>query len=190
MATWARWCERKPARERAGCHTCCLHAWMPCTCLSFPWLLGVAFPSICSVHRLHGGPYSVTRSFCLPLAGRDALRCYESLREPRTPSVPLSSLCPPPCLAHRPWPTPQGYARSDNPLEALSVADEMALLGFPLERVAYNSLVLACVRAGDMERALDLVQDMKVRGRGEGERRWKDGDIDGRNEHDKPTRCV
>jgi len=40
----------------------------------------------------------------------------------------------------------QGYARSDNPLEALRVVDEMQLQGMPLERVSYNSLLLACIR--------------------------------------------
>ncbi|CAI5982538.1 unnamed protein product [Closterium sp. NIES-64] len=56
----------------------------------------------------------------------------------------------------------KGYARSDNPLEALSVAEEMHLQGLQWERVTFNCLILACVRAGDMDRALDLLQDMKA----------------------------
>ncbi|GJP39024.1 hypothetical protein CLOM_g23420 [Closterium sp. NIES-68] len=56
----------------------------------------------------------------------------------------------------------KGYARSDNPMEALSVAEEMHLQGLQWERVTFNCLILACVRAGDMDRALDLLQDMKA----------------------------
>ena len=64
----------------------------------------------------------------------------------------------------------QGYARSDNPLEAITVMHEMQLQGMPLQRLAYNSLLLACVRGKDLESALDILEDMKV-GIGLG-RRW------------------
>ena len=56
----------------------------------------------------------------------------------------------------------QGYARSDNPLEAITVMHEMQLQGMPLQRLTYNSLLLACVRGKDLESALDILEDMKV----------------------------
>eukprot|EP00270_Netrium_digitus_P010029 TRINITY_DN307_c0_g2_i1.p1 TRINITY_DN307_c0_g2~~TRINITY_DN307_c0_g2_i1.p1 ORF type:complete len:815 (+),score=290.51 TRINITY_DN307_c0_g2_i1:180-2447(+) len=55
----------------------------------------------------------------------------------------------------------KGYARSDNPLEAMRVMEEMELLGLPLQRHTYNSLILACIRGADLERALELLQQMK-----------------------------
>lgn len=47
--------------------------------------------------------------------------------------------------------------------------DEMQLQGMPLERVSYNSLLLACIRGGDLEHALDLLQEMKAEA-------WKQAD--------------
>eukprot|EP00850_Spirogloea_muscicola_P020364 SM000213S06829 [mRNA] locus=s213:204039:211980:- [translate_table: standard] len=58
-----------------------------------------------------------------------------------------------------------GYARSDNPLEALKIANEMRLLGLPLQRVTYNSLILACVRGWDFDKALDFLDEMKSEAR-------------------------
>eukprot|EP00850_Spirogloea_muscicola_P010366 SM000060S19698 [mRNA] locus=s60:584769:590244:- [translate_table: standard] len=59
----------------------------------------------------------------------------------------------------------KGYARSDNPLEALKIANEMRLLGLPLQRVTYNSLILACVRGWDFDKALDFLDEMKSEAR-------------------------
>lgn len=59
----------------------------------------------------------------------------------------------------------KGYARSDNPLEALKVMEEMRLLNLPLQRLTYNSLILACVRGQDLETALDLLEEMKAESR-------------------------
>jgi pentatricopeptide repeat protein len=56
----------------------------------------------------------------------------------------------------------KGYARSDNPLEALKLMDEMKSHGLQLQRLTYNSLILACVRGGDMARAFELLTAMKV----------------------------
>ncbi|CAK9257671.1 unnamed protein product [Sphagnum jensenii] len=55
----------------------------------------------------------------------------------------------------------KGYARSDNPLEALKLMDEMKSHGLQLQRLTYNSLILACVRGGDMARAFELLTAMK-----------------------------
>eukprot|EP00271_Cylindrocystis_brebissonii_P022391 TRINITY_DN8604_c0_g1_i1.p1 TRINITY_DN8604_c0_g1~~TRINITY_DN8604_c0_g1_i1.p1 ORF type:complete len:712 (+),score=110.76 TRINITY_DN8604_c0_g1_i1:58-2193(+) len=59
----------------------------------------------------------------------------------------------------------KGYARSDNPLEALKVMEEMRLQGLPLQRMSYNSLILACVRGQDLDMALELLEDMKSEAR-------------------------
>eukprot|EP00897_Mesotaenium_endlicherianum_P009715 jgi/Mesen1/8772/ME000524S08067 len=59
----------------------------------------------------------------------------------------------------------KGYARSDNPLEALKLVEEMQLLGLAPQRHTYNSLILACVRGGDLEKAIDLLEEMKADGR-------------------------
>lgn len=57
----------------------------------------------------------------------------------------------------------QGYSRSDNPLEALKLMDEMRSHNLQPQRVTFNSLILACVRGGDLKRALKLLSAMKVR---------------------------
>lgn len=57
----------------------------------------------------------------------------------------------------------QGYSRSDNPLEALKLMDEMRSHNLQPQRVTFNSLILACVRGGDLQRALKLLSAMKVR---------------------------
>lgn len=57
----------------------------------------------------------------------------------------------------------QGYSRSDNPLEALKLMDEMRSHNLQPQRVTFNSLILACVRGGDLKRALQLLSSMKVR---------------------------
>lgn len=64
------------------------------------------------------------------------------------------------------------------------MAEEMALLGFPLDRVARNSLVLACCRAGDTDRAMELVEDMKVRAMGMEEQTAKQGGESNMNKGD------
>jgi pentatricopeptide repeat protein len=56
----------------------------------------------------------------------------------------------------------QGYSRSDNPLEALKLMDEMRSHNLQPQRVTFNSLILACVRGGDLQRALKLLSLMKV----------------------------
>jgi pentatricopeptide repeat protein len=40
--------------------------------------------------------------------------------------------------------------------------DEMKSHGLQLQRLTYNSLILACVRGGDMARAFELLTAMKV----------------------------
>lgn len=83
----------------------------------------------------------------------------------------------------------QGYARSDNPLEAITVMHEMQLQGMPLQRLTYNSLLLACVRGKDLESALDILEDMKV-GIGGGKQVGLDGERIRRKEKVLPVmRC-
>lgn len=55
----------------------------------------------------------------------------------------------------------KGYSRSDNPLEALKLMDEMRSHNLQPQRVTFNSLILACVRGGDLQRALKLLSLMK-----------------------------
>lgn len=55
----------------------------------------------------------------------------------------------------------KGYSRSDNPLEALKLMDEMRSHNLQPQRVTFNSLILACVRGGDLQRALKLLSTMK-----------------------------
>ncbi|XP_024382492.1 pentatricopeptide repeat-containing protein At5g10690 isoform X2 [Physcomitrium patens] len=55
----------------------------------------------------------------------------------------------------------KGYSRSDNPLEALKLMDEMRSHNLQPQRVTFNSLILACVRGGDLRRALQLLSAMK-----------------------------
>ncbi|KAJ7556432.1 hypothetical protein O6H91_05G083500 [Diphasiastrum complanatum] len=55
----------------------------------------------------------------------------------------------------------KGYSRSGSPLEALKVREEMHMYGIQPERLTFNSLILACVRGGDMDRAIQLMKEMK-----------------------------
>ncbi|CAM6086271.1 unnamed protein product [Calypogeia fissa] len=56
----------------------------------------------------------------------------------------------------------KGFARSDNPLEALKVREEMINNELQPQRLTYNTLIFACVRGGDMEKALELFKEMKT----------------------------
>ncbi|XP_024532860.1 pentatricopeptide repeat-containing protein At5g10690 isoform X1 [Selaginella moellendorffii] len=59
----------------------------------------------------------------------------------------------------------KGYARSENPLEALKVREEMQLRGMQLNKLSWNSLVMACVRGQDMDAALEILEEMKEAGK-------------------------
>lgn len=55
----------------------------------------------------------------------------------------------------------KAYTRSNSPLEALKLIDDINRLGLQPQRITYNSLILACVRGGDLSRALQLLREMK-----------------------------
>lgn len=59
-------------------------------------------------------------------------------------------------------PSLQGYSRSTNPLDALKLREDMTRLGLQPQKITFNSLILACVRGGDLKEALQLLKEMKV----------------------------
>lgn len=56
----------------------------------------------------------------------------------------------------------KGYANTDSPLDALAVRDEVLHQGLKPDRLTYNTLVLACVKSGKMDSAMQLFVEMKV----------------------------
>lgn len=56
----------------------------------------------------------------------------------------------------------QGYARSENPLDALKLWKEMSNQGLNPDRFTYNTLIMASVRAREMGVAMELLKEMKV----------------------------
>ncbi|MCO5609596.1 hypothetical protein L7F22_063826 [Adiantum nelumboides] len=55
----------------------------------------------------------------------------------------------------------KGYARSTSPLEALKLRDEIDRLGLQPQKITFNSLILACVRGGDLEQGIQMLKEMK-----------------------------
>ncbi|XP_020523682.1 pentatricopeptide repeat-containing protein At5g10690 isoform X2 [Amborella trichopoda] len=55
----------------------------------------------------------------------------------------------------------KGYTNSEKPLDALSVYDEMLREGLKPDRLTYNTLLLACVKSGEMDIAMRLFREMK-----------------------------
>lgn len=55
----------------------------------------------------------------------------------------------------------KGYANTDSPLDALAVRDEVLHQGLKPDRLTYNTLVLACVKSGKMDSAMQLFVEMK-----------------------------
>ena len=47
-------------------------------------------------------------------------------------------------------------------MEALKLRDDINRLGLEPQRITFNSLILACVRGGDMTEAFKLLGEMKV----------------------------
>lgn len=58
----------------------------------------------------------------------------------------------------------KGYARSENPLEALKLWQEMSNQGLKPDRFTYNTLIMASVRAREMGIAMELLKEMKEEG--------------------------
>eukprot|EP00250_Pteridium_aquilinum_P012680 c20872_g1_i1 orf=71-1969(+) len=55
----------------------------------------------------------------------------------------------------------KGYARSTNPLEALKLREDINRLGLQPQKITFNSLILACIRGGDLKEALQVLREMK-----------------------------
>lgn len=55
----------------------------------------------------------------------------------------------------------KGYARSANPMEALKLREDINRLGLQPQKITFNSLILACVRGGDLGEALQVLREMK-----------------------------
>ncbi|KAJ3704838.1 hypothetical protein LUZ61_008543 [Rhynchospora tenuis] len=55
----------------------------------------------------------------------------------------------------------KGYIKTSFPLGALTVRDEMIRQGLRPDRLTYNTLISACVKSEEMEKAVQLLSDMK-----------------------------
>ncbi|XP_042389827.1 pentatricopeptide repeat-containing protein At5g10690-like isoform X1 [Zingiber officinale] len=55
----------------------------------------------------------------------------------------------------------KGYARSDFPLGALAVWDEIVRQGLKPDKLTYNTLIFVCVKSGRTDAALQLLAEMK-----------------------------
>ena len=47
-------------------------------------------------------------------------------------------------------------------MEALKLREDINRLGLEPQRITFNSLILACVRGGDMSEAFQILGEMKV----------------------------
>jgi pentatricopeptide repeat protein len=52
-------------------------------------------------------------------------------------------------------------------MEALKLKEDINRLGLEPQKITFNSLILACVRGGDMSKAFQIFGEMKVCGDGE-----------------------
>lgn len=57
---------------------------------------------------------------------------------------------------------PQSCAKSENPLEALKVAESMRKEGVAMDSVTYNALIFACIKGRRLDKALHFLEQMKV----------------------------
>ncbi|KAL2650648.1 hypothetical protein R1flu_018776 [Riccia fluitans] len=88
-----------------------------------------------------------------PLRARAALLRYRSSVPKTSPSTLTYNLLI------------KGCARSDNPLEALKLKEEMISQGLQPQRLTYNSLIFACVNGRDMNQGFELLKEMKSEAR-------------------------
>ncbi|GJM98782.1 hypothetical protein PR202_ga15820 [Eleusine coracana subsp. coracana] len=56
----------------------------------------------------------------------------------------------------------KGYIRSNFPLGALTVKDEILRQGLKPDRLTYNTIISACVKSAEIDRAIQFLEDMKV----------------------------
>uniref|UniRef100_N1R302 Pentatricopeptide repeat-containing protein n=1 Tax=Aegilops tauschii TaxID=37682 RepID=N1R302_AEGTA len=57
--------------------------------------------------------------------------------------------------------TLQGYIKSNFPLGALTVKDEILRQGLKPDRLTYNTIIFACVKSAEIEKAFQFLEDMK-----------------------------
>ncbi|KAM3257594.1 hypothetical protein ACQJBY_049736 [Aegilops geniculata] len=62
----------------------------------------------------------------------------------------------------------KGYIKSNFPLGALTVKDEILRQGLKPDRLTYNTIIFACVKSAEIEKAFQFLEDMKVSHKG-----WK-----------------
>jgi len=58
--------------------------------------------------------------------------------------------------------TLQGYIKSNFPLGALTVKDEILRQGLKPDRLTYNTIISACVKSSEIDKAIQFLEDMKV----------------------------
>lgn len=56
----------------------------------------------------------------------------------------------------------QGYIKSNFPLGALTVKDEILRQGLKPDRLTYNTIISACVKSAEIDMAIRFLEDMKV----------------------------
>ena len=56
----------------------------------------------------------------------------------------------------------QGYIKSNFPLGALTVKDEILRQGLKPDRLTYNTIISACVKSSEIDKAIQFLEDMKV----------------------------
>lgn len=56
----------------------------------------------------------------------------------------------------------KGYIKSNFPLGALTVKDEILRQGLKPDRLTYNTIIFACVKASEIDKAFRFLEDMKV----------------------------
>jgi len=56
----------------------------------------------------------------------------------------------------------KGYIKSNFPLGALTVKDEILRQGLKPDRLTYNTIISACVKSSEIDKAIQFLEDMKV----------------------------
>ncbi|XP_056174639.1 pentatricopeptide repeat-containing protein At5g10690-like [Syzygium oleosum] len=62
----------------------------------------------------------------------------------------------------------KGYLNSGLPQEALNVHEEMSHQGLDPDRLTYNTLIFACIKAGNLDAAMCFFEEMKEKGESNG----------------------
>ncbi|KAI6681144.1 hypothetical protein NL676_035025 [Syzygium grande] len=62
----------------------------------------------------------------------------------------------------------KGYINSGLPQEALNVHEEMSHQGLDPDRLTYNTLIFACIKAGNLDAAMCFFEEMKEKGESNG----------------------